>query len=137
MKRYKFGEATVPRSWLWLLRKARHRGWNGWVNGPRGGLRTYAQQASLYALYKAGRGAPAFPPWGPSRHLVRNVKKKGGWYAAMDVSDPEGLIDAAAKLGVRLHRPYPHEPWHVEAVKPFYAPKHFTPLDGMTYAPRK
>lgn len=125
MKRYSFGEAKVSRSWLWLLTEARKAGWRGWVNGPRGGLRTYLQQAQLFALYRSGKGAPAFPPNGPSRHLIRNVKKKGGWYQAVDVSDPQGLIAAAKKKGVELHRPYPHEPWHIEAKKPFYAPKNF------------
>lgn len=127
MKRYSFGQAKVNRSWYWLLMGARRRGWVGSINGPRGGLRTYLQQAQLYALYRSGRGAPAFPPNGPSRHLIRNVKKMGQWSAAVDVSDPVGLINAAAKMGVRLHRPYPHEPWHIEAAKPFSAPKGYRP----------
>ena len=78
-------------------------------------------------MFRAGVGAPAFPPNGPSRHLIRNVKKKGGWYQAVDVSNPEELIAIAGRMGVKLHRPYPHEPWHVEAAKPFYAPKSFKP----------
>jgi hypothetical protein len=127
MKRYKFGQASVNRTWYWLLHGARRRGWQGYINGPRGGLRTYLQQAQLYALYRSGRGAPAFPPNGPSRHLIRNVKKKGQWSMAVDVTGAEQLIRIAENMGVRLHRPYPHEPWHVEAVKPFRCPKNYRP----------
>jgi hypothetical protein len=127
MKRYKFGQASVNRTWYWLLHGARKRGWQGYVNGPRGGLRTYLQQAQLYALYRAGRGAPAFPPNGPSRHLIRNVKKKGQWSMAVDVTGAEQLIRLAENMGVQLHRPYPHEPWHVEASKPFRCPKDYRP----------
>lgn len=119
--RYRFDQAVVTGEWLALLLWARrHGGWKGGVNGKRGGLRTYAQQASLFALFKSGLGAPAFPPNGPSRHLIRNVRDHG-WKQAVDVSDPEGLIRAAAKRGVVLHRPYQGEPWHVEAKKPFAA----------------
>lgn len=119
--RYRFDQAVVSGEWLALLLWARREGgWNGGVNGKRGGLRTYAQQASLFALFKAGLGSPAFPPSGPSRHLIRNVRGRG-WKQAVDVTDPEGLIGAAAKRGVVLHRPYSGEPWHIEATKPFFA----------------
>lgn len=119
---YRFDEAKINGLWYVLLKKARRKGWDGHINGPRGGARTYAQQASLWAAYLAGRGNPAFPPWGPSRHLRRNISTGKRWKLAVDVSDPQGLIRAAAKLGVRLHTPYPHEPWHVEAVEPFSFP---------------
>lgn len=118
---YRFDNgAKVNGLWYVLLKRARRHGWNGKLTGPRSGARTYAMQLSLWLLYKAGRGAPAFPPNGPSRHLRRNIGRGKRWKQAVDVSDAPGLIKAAAELGVKLHRPYPHEPWHVEAVKPFH-----------------
>ena len=126
-RRHRFDHATVTWDWLWVLTECRRRGWRGGVNGRRGGLRTFAMQASLYALFLAGKGAPAFHPRGPSRHLIRNVKKRGGWSQAVDCTDPEGLIRQARELGVTLHRPYPHEPWHVEAKRRFRAPVSWTP----------
>jgi hypothetical protein len=82
-------------------------------------------QLALWIAFQNGTGAPAFPPTSKTaRHLWRNIKGRGnGWKMAADVSNPEGLIYHAGKLGVRLHRPYmPREPWHVEAVRPFRVP---------------
>lgn len=117
---YRFDGAKVNGLWYLLLKNARKNGWDGRLNGPRSGARTRIIQAALYALYLAGRGAPAFHPNGPSRHLRKNIGKGKRWRQAVDVSDADGLIAAAAKDGVKLHRPYPHEPWHVEAVEPFH-----------------
>lgn len=118
---YRFNQAKVNGLWYVLLRRCQKKGWKGTVNGTRGGARTYAMQAYLFMLFKTGRGAPAFAPNGPSRHLRRNIGRGKRWKQAVDVSDPQGLIKAAARLNppVRLHTPYPHEPWHVEAVEPF------------------
>lgn len=124
--RYRFDQARVTFAWLWLLTECRRRGWKGGINGQRGGLRTYAMQAALYALFLSGRGAPAFPPNGPSRHLIRNVGVDG-WKQAVDGSEIDELIRIAGELGVRLHRPYAHEPWHVEALEPFDAPETWSP----------
>ena len=121
--RFRFDQAVVTDCWLWLLLTARGKGWKGGINGPRGGLRSYAQQAALYAMFRAGIGNPAFPPSGPSRHLIRNMKARGHWSMAVDVSEPQQLIRIASKLGVALHTPYPNEPWHVEAKRPFTVPK--------------
>jgi hypothetical protein len=74
-------------------------------------------------MFRAGVGNPAFPPNGPSRHLIRNMKARGHWSMAVDVSEPQQLIRIASKLGVALHTPYPNEPWHVEAKRPFTVPK--------------
>ncbi|AKF08304.1 hypothetical protein [Sandaracinus amylolyticus] len=126
-RRYRFDLGRVGRSWLWLLRTARRRGWSGSLYGSRTGLRTYAQQASLWNLYQSGRGAPAFPPWGPSRHLVRNVRRVGTWYQAVDTNDVPRLIRIARGLGVSLHRPYSREPWHVEARRSFGPPRGWRP----------
>lgn len=105
--------------WLTLLLRARAMGWHGELNS---GIRTRSEQAHLYHLFIRGEGAPAFKPDGPSRHLERNVINNGAWYQAVDVTDPDGLIKAAGKLGVELHQPYyDTEPWHVEASKPFKA----------------
>lgn len=126
-RRYRFDLGRVGRSWLWLLRGARRRGWGGTLYGPRTGLRTYAQQASLWNAYQQGRGAPAFPPWGPSRHLVRNVQRRGTWYQAVDTNDVGGLIRAGRRMGVSLHTPYSREPWHVEARRSFGPPRGWRP----------
>lgn len=125
--RYRFDQGRVGRAWLWLLRSARHRGWTGRLAGPRTGLRTYAQQASLWRAYQNGTGAPAFPPWGPSRHLIRNVKPRGTWYQAVDTQDVSRLVRIARGLGVSLHVPYSREPWHVEARRSFGAPRGWRP----------
>lgn len=126
-RRYRFDLGRVGRSWLWLLRGARRRGWGGTLYGPRTGLRTYAQQASLWNAYQNGTGAPAFPPWGPSRHLVRNVARRGTWYQAVDTNDVRGLISAARRMNVSLHTPYGNEPWHVEARRSFGPPRGWRP----------
>ncbi len=126
-RRYRFDLGRVGRSWLWMLRGARRRGWTGSLYGSRTGLRTYAQQASLWNLYQSGRGAPAFPPWGPSRHLVRNVQRRGTWYQAVDTNDVPRLIRVARNMGVSLHTPYGNEPWHVEARRSFGPPRGWRP----------
>lgn len=126
-RRYRFDLGRVGRSWLWLLRTARSRGWRGSLYGPRTGLRTYAQQASLWNAYQNGTGAPAFPPWGPSRHLVRNVRRVGTWYQAVDTSDVPNLIRIARGMRVSLHTPYSREPWHVEARRSFGPPRGWRP----------
>jgi len=115
----RWGPAKVTREFAWVLDSARRRGWQGSLNGPRAGARTYAMQAALYALYRAGRGAPAFPPNGPSRHLRGNLTQGRGWMQAVDVSDPQGLLRHAP---VVLRVPFPYEPWHVEAAGHFRVP---------------
>jgi len=125
--RYRFDAGVVSRSWHWLLRSARNRGWRGTLYGPRTGLRTYAQQSALWNAYQSGRGAPAFPPWGPSRHLIRNVSRVGRWYQAVDTNDVGTLIRIARGLGVSLHVPYSGEPWHVEATRRFSPPRSYRP----------
>jgi hypothetical protein len=126
-RRYRFDLGYVGRSWLWLLRGARRRGWDGTLYGPRTGLRTYAQQASLWNAYQNGTGAPAFPPWGPSRHLIRNVGRVGPWYQAVDTSDVGGLISHGRAMGASLRVPYSNEPWHVEARRSFGPPRGWRP----------
>lgn len=121
----KYGAALVSSEVWWLLTKCRTLGWKGAVDGSRAGARTYAQQKALWEAYLAGKGNPAFNPDAPDpkhlhRHMVLNIEALGGWSNAVDVSDPEGLIRAAAKLGIALHRPYnPPESWHVESRHPF------------------
>ncbi len=127
LRRYRFDFGSVTRPWLWLLRAARRRGWRGSLYGERTGLRTYQQQLQLWNDYQAGRGAPAFPPWGPSRHLIRNVARVGRWYQAVDTSYVPDLIRIARGLGVSLHLPYSGEPWHVEATRSFSAPRGWNP----------
>jgi hypothetical protein len=126
-RRYRFDLGYVGRAFLWMLRTARRRGWGGTLYGPRTGLRTYAQQASLWNAYQNGTGAPAFPPWGPSRHLIRNVRRVGTWYQAIDTNDVGDLIRIARGMGVSLHTPYSREPWHVEARRAFGAPRGWRP----------
>jgi hypothetical protein len=126
-RRYRFDLGYVGRSWLWLLRGARRRGWSGSLYGPRTGLRTYAQQAALWNAYQNGTGSPAFPPWGPSRHLIRNVRRVGTWYQAVDTSDVSGLISRGRNMGVSLGTPYSREPWHVEARHSFGPPRGWRP----------
>ena len=72
-------------------------------------------------------GIPAFPPWGPSRHLVRNVRRVGTWYQAVDTSDVPRLISIARGMNVSLHTPYGNEPWHVEARRSFGPPRGWRP----------
>lgn len=98
--------------WMSLLVQAKEKGWRGKLNS---GIRTREEQAHLYSLFVRGLGAPAFKPDGPSRHLERNVARRGGWYQAIDVTHPEQLIQIAKELGVHLHRPYLDEPWHIES----------------------
>jgi hypothetical protein len=126
-RRYRFDLGRVTRPWLWLLRSARKAGWKGRLAGSMTGLRTYNQQAYLWNLYQSGRGAPAFPPWGPSRHLIRNVQRLGRWAQAVDTQDVSRLVRIARRKGVRLRVPYSNEPWHVEAVRRFHAPSGWNP----------
>jgi hypothetical protein len=120
-----FGRATVSAEMWVLLNQCRRLGWKGTTNGLRAGARSYAMQKALWLLYRSGKGAPAFNPDLPDpkhkrRHMRANVEALGGWSNAVDVSDAPGLIKAAARLGVTLHRPYnPPEHWHVEALHPF------------------
>lgn len=112
--------ARVNGLWAALLSAARTGGWDGRVKGSVSGLRTHDEQAALYRLYLAGRGAPAFPADGPSRHLLANVRVLGPWAQAVDVTHARELIRVGAELGVDLTCPYyPSEPWHVEAVARF------------------
>jgi len=116
----RFDDSTVAELWFELLTACRHAGWRGGVNGRRGGSRTYAMQFALYQLWRSGRGAPAFAPNGPSRHMRRNIGRIGPWAQAVDVTFPEDLIRIARTFGVELHQPYlPREPWHVEARQVF------------------
>lgn len=121
----KFGAGTVSAEMWVLLTKCRAYGWRGSLTGLRSGSRTYAMQKALWVLYRSGLGAPAFNPDAADpqrkhRHMRSNIAALGGWSNAVDVSDPLGLIAAARKLGVALHRPYnPPESWHVEAVRRF------------------
>lgn len=114
-----FKGAAVTPEWQELLLRAREEGWKGSLNGPSSGVRTYKQQQRLWRKFQRGKGAPAFPPKGPSRHLESNVRSSGSWSQAVDVSRPASLIKTARKFGVELHQPYPSEPWHIEAAKPF------------------
>ncbi len=123
---YRFDGALVSRPWLWLLSQARASGWPGHVKGPASGLRTYAQQDALFHLYLAGKGAPAFDPDGPSRHMITNLGPGRWWMQAADITAPERFIAAAARLHVAIVRPYlPREPWHVEAARAFGPPVTF------------
>lgn len=116
----RFDSARVSYAWASLLAAARYRGmWDGKVNGPLSGVRTYAEQAKLWHEFLAGRGAPAFAPDGPSRHMKANYAPLGPWAHAVDVSRPRQLIAAAKRLGVNLWQPYAGEPWHVEAAEHF------------------
>jgi hypothetical protein len=124
---FRYDLGRVSRPWLWLLRTARRHGWTGRLLGTRTGLRTYQEQLQLWNAYQNGTGSPAFPPWGPSRHLIRNVREHGRWYQAIDTQDVSRLIQIARNHGVRLHRPYSNEPWHVEAVEKFTAPSGWNP----------
>lgn len=116
----KGGKAPTTRSWHLLLRRAKQEGWKGHLNGPISSVRTRSDQKYLYEAFLAGWGAPAFHPDGPSRHLARNIRWRGQWAQAVDVSRAEELIVVAReKLGVFLHQPYSDEPWHIEARSPF------------------
>jgi hypothetical protein len=120
-----FGAAVVSTEVWALLTRCRALGWKGTISGRRGGARTYAMQKALWLLFRSGKGASAFNPDAADphhlhRHMRSNVEFLGGWSNAVDVSDPLGLIAAAKKLGVPMHRPYnPPETWHVEAARPF------------------
>jgi hypothetical protein len=121
----KFDQATVTDLWWLLLTRARRLGWKGKLTGPRSGSRTYLVQKALWLLFLSGRGAPAFNPDAPDpqhkrRHMRATIRLLGAWAQAVDVTDPEGLIRAAKRQRVALHRPYnPPEFWHVQAVKVF------------------
>jgi len=127
VRKFRFDNGYVTRPWLWLLRMARRRGWTGHLLGSSSGLRTYAQQNALWQAYQNGTGNPAFPPWGPSRHLIRNVRSHGLWYQAIDTQDVTRLRRIARNHGVHLRVPYSNEPWHVEARYRFHAPSGWSP----------
>lgn len=103
-------------AWTELLLRARKNGWQGKTNGTLSGLRTGKGQKRLWKCFRAGRCPPAFHPQGPSRHIVRNVRRWGQWSQAVDVSRPGQLVSVARELGVPLRQPYLDEPWHVEAL---------------------
>lgn len=115
------GTPVTP-AWKMLLERSRKAGWRGKTNGPLSGVRRHGQQKYLYDLWIRGRGAPAFPPSGPSRHLLRNIRRWGQWSQAVDVSRPRELVRAARSLGVELYAPYDPEPWHIEARYAFSLP---------------
>jgi hypothetical protein len=116
------GTPMTP-AWKELLHRARQAGWRGSANGSRSGIRSHGQQKRFYSLWREGKGAPAFPPSGPSRHLRRNIRYWGQWSQAVDISRPKELIRVARKLGVQLHAPYDPEPWHIEARYAFSLPE--------------
>lgn len=118
---HRFDAGKVTQPWLWLLSAAREDGWTGTL-AFAAGLRTAFHQLWIYGRFRAHRGAPAFLPWEPSRHLVANVRRLGDWSLAIDTQDVDTLIDFAARRGIELHRPHDFEPWHVQAVRPFVAP---------------
>lgn len=113
------GKARLTRAWAELIHRAHELGWKGSLKGSVSGLRTYSEQRELYLAFLRGEGAPAFHPSGPSRHMIKNVRRNGQWYAAVDVTRPEELIRIARRAGVDLVQPYADEPWHIEALTPF------------------
>lgn len=118
-----FRGASVTSPWQQLLLRAREKGWKGHLTGERAGVRTEQDQTVLWRKFKKGTGTPAFPPNGPSRHLEDNVRSKGDWYQAVDVTKPSQLVAVASSLGVSLHQPYAStEPWHIEAREAFSVP---------------
>lgn len=119
-KLYRFGPGRVRGSLYILLTLAKRDGWNGSLNGSMSGARAGWQQRFLWLKSKVG-GAPAHPPGGPSRHETKNTQGKNHWRQAIDASDVDTLIRKARDMGVRLHRPYGNEPWHVEAARRFSA----------------
>jgi hypothetical protein len=97
----RFDGAAVTPLFRVLLTKCRAMGWRGRITGSRGGLRLRDREPG-------------------SRHARSIVKKLGQWSQAVDVTDPEGLIRAAASLDVTLRQTHlPSEPSHVEAAGPF------------------
>lgn len=111
---YLFDRKRVSPEWFWFLSLARSSGWKGHL---RSGVRTYSEQSRLYDKFVAGTGAPAFPPDGPSRHMRENTR--ASWQHAVDVSHSGSLLRLARSSRVRLKRPYPSEPWHLEAGRDF------------------
>jgi hypothetical protein len=110
---------TLTRSWSALIFAAQMSGWQGSLNGDISGVRTYKEQKELHRDFLRGVSPAAFHPDGPSRHILKNINKKGQWSQAVDVSRPRELIRVAADFGVELYQPYKDEPWHIEARKPF------------------
>lgn len=111
---YLFDRKRVSPEWFWFLSLARSSGWRGHL---RSGVRTYSEQSRLYDKFRAGTGAPAFPPDGPSRHMRENNRKP--WQHAVDVSYSSDLLRVARASRVHLKRPYASEPWHLEAARDF------------------
>lgn len=111
---YSFDGKAVSQEWRWLLTLSRQAGWRGKLNS---GVRSWKQQNRLHQKFVAGEGPPAFPADGPSKHMQRNAPE--GWQHAVDVTNSKRLMQIASDSGVELTRPYPSEPWHLEAKQPF------------------
>ena len=73
------------------------------------GNRTRAEQAELYAKYKAGTGNLAARP-GTSNH--EHGDAADATIGGVDLASNAKAKQLAAELG--LHFPVPGEPWHVE-----------------------
>lgn len=102
------GGARATRETAAVLDYARKKGWKGKSDGPVSGLRTYAEQKALWDAYQNGTGSPAFPPDGPSLHMVSNLPKNR--LHAVDMSDAARFCEITG-----WRRPYnPPEFWHVE-----------------------
>lgn len=81
-------------------------------------------QAELYHLFLIGEGAPANPP-GTGTHEgicdddfdaltdFEQGQNLPHWAWGLDLGDGNGFVSGATKLGFRVARPYPNEPWHV------------------------
>lgn len=128
---------AMPRGHKIALLDARENGWGGRVNS---GDRTPANcdhcsnklsQAELWAAFQNGTGAPANPPaslcstCGGTHEYVNDgtaypgePKGKRGpwWWMGVDASDGDELVAVLTRLGYRVRRPYPAEPWHVNFV---------------------
>jgi hypothetical protein len=80
-------------------------------------------QAELFHLAQTGQGAPANSP-GTGTHegicdddfagiTGREIGSSLPWYMwGLDLGDGEGFEREAEKLGFKVARPYPDEPWH-------------------------
>lgn len=95
-----YGGARITIATLNYLQRIR---WGGSFNGPASGVRTYAEQARLYALYLSGRGNPAYPPTSPrANHMERNIRRDG-----FHAGDTNRAIPG-------YYERYSNEPWHRE-----------------------
>ena len=80
-------------------------------------------QAELFHLFQTGEGAPANRP-GTGTHegicdddfariTGREIGSSLPWFMwGLDLGDGEGFEREAKKLGFKVARPYPAEPWH-------------------------